>query len=169
MTRNNFHRMNNKTSLFKEKQYPYTNQLFIIGHKHIWMICFVICFEDFFCQILFSHFTYLFTFSVCLRFRLYLCKRRKRIIIGFLLKPVIYFFEDVEAVKTFYQTLILIELVRLPDCILLCVHYNFNWFIILCPPLNRMTLGHKSDNNNQMIHLINEFCVLLKFQRSSNF
>jgi len=38
-----------------------------------------------------------------------------------------------------------------------------------CPPLNRITLGqHRSDNNNQMIQLTHIFCVLLRYNGTSN-
>jgi hypothetical protein len=41
--------------------------------------------------------------------------------------------------------------------------------LLQCPPLNRITLGqHKSDNNNRMIQLTNIFCVLLRYNGTSN-
>ncbi len=39
-----------------------------------------------------------------------------------------------------------------------------------CPPLDRITLGQlKSEYNKRMIELTDEFCVLLKYRRVSNF
>ena len=46
---------------------------------------------------------------------------------------------------------------------------NLASFEVQCPPLNRITLGqHISDNNNRMIQLIDVFCVLFRYNGTSN-
>jgi hypothetical protein len=43
-------------------------------------------------------------------------------------------------------------------------------FKIQSPPLNRITLGqHTNDNNNRMIQLTDVFCVMLRYTWASNF
>ena len=44
-----------------------------------------------------------------------------------------------------------------------------NTYLVQCPSLNRITLGHhKSENNNRMIQLTDVFCVLFRYNGTSN-
>jgi hypothetical protein len=47
--------------------------------------------------------------------------------------------------------------------------YTVEQFKIQCPLFNRITLDeHKSDNNNQMIQLTLVFCLLFRYNGTSN-
>ncbi len=116
-----------------------------------------------FCRILFWSFTFLFTFSVRQRFRLYICKRRKRISIGLLLKQVIFW----RMLRQYKPIIKLSSNLSLSDYMIVIVSCYL--YISTSTDLSYCLDQHTSDNNHQMNTLIDVICVLLRYKRSSNF